>query len=573
MMEDSAAIEMDLTTFARRQLKVDGDTDEWHHDETKDPQKPRSSRRCCLIGIPLLLLIVLVLASAIGLSVWMVHEKKQKTPKETAATVDDNNADAVTKTVSPSARPTAAEISPPSPTVMPTASPSDDGDNNVDDQDKTAKLWPRQGRAGDQFGQALAVDQHHHHHHRLLIGAWHDATQGVGSGSAYVLDWDETRRQWVETAQLLPSDGTTGDAFGVAVALYGDTAVIGAYLDDTNLGGTDAGSVYVFEFKQPQEEQEPVGWIETTKLVASDGDVEHQFGTAVAMNAETIVVGAIRAGALGGGKAYVFERQQQQENEWIETAQLVPNDSAAGDFFGVALRLRRIDQQEAAPVVVVVGAHLASTEQGAFTGAAYVFQRHALTAAADADAHDETPQAWRQTAKLVGSDTAFHDSFGFALDVFGNTIVVGAFSKTLGEDLVQVGSAYVFSWRESTEEWEETAILAPPRDIAQASYDNFGVSVAAYNHSIVVGMQRSNHQDADGRAGMAFLFQWDSRQERWVDTKRVMNTNVTGEDRFGAAVSLYDNTLLVGAFLDRTINGEASGSVLVFDLSHLESPF
>ncbi|MCA9253679.1 MAG: FG-GAP repeat protein, partial [Phycisphaerales bacterium] len=49
---------------------------------------------------------------------------------------------------------------------------------------------------------------------------------------------------WQQIAKLTAADAATDDYFGYSVALSGDTAVIGAYLDDD--GGSASGSAYVF---------------------------------------------------------------------------------------------------------------------------------------------------------------------------------------------------------------------------------------------------------------------------------------------------------------------------------------
>jgi hypothetical protein len=97
-----------------------------------------------------------------------------------------------------------------------------------------AKLLASDGAAGDRFGRSVAV-----YGETAVIGAWKDDTS---SGSAYV--FTRTGGVWTEQAKLLASDGAASDYFGFNVALEGRTAVIGAFGDDDN--GEDSGSAYVF---------------------------------------------------------------------------------------------------------------------------------------------------------------------------------------------------------------------------------------------------------------------------------------------------------------------------------------
>ncbi len=77
------------------------------------------------------------------------------------------------------------------------------------------------------------------------------ATNDVPDGLT-AADWVQIQSQLApevvaaitEQAKLTASDAAANDNFGVSVAVSGDTAVIGAYLDDD--GGSDSGSAYVF---------------------------------------------------------------------------------------------------------------------------------------------------------------------------------------------------------------------------------------------------------------------------------------------------------------------------------------
>lgn len=103
-------------------------------------------------------------------------------------------------------------------------------------------------------------------------------------------------------AKLTASDGAQGDRFGRSVAISDDLIGVGAYANDA--AAADAGATYVFA--RPTN-----GWLdatESTKLSPSDAAASDQFGSAVAIDGETMVVGADGkddAGS-GAGAAYVF---------------------------------------------------------------------------------------------------------------------------------------------------------------------------------------------------------------------------------------------------------------------------
>ena len=229
-----------------------------------------------------------------------------------------------------------------------------------------------------------------------------------------------------ESAKFVASDGAADDRFGRAVAVSGDTVVVGAFRDDDD--GTDSGSAYVFI--------EPpggcCGWAgsftESAKLTASDGTADDRFGDAVAVSGGTVVVGAPRDDDDGtdSGSVYVFV---EPAGGWTgplnETAKLTASDGAAGDRFGGNFSVAVSGD------TVVVGASR-DDDDGTNSGSAYVFVEPASGWAGDLT----------EVAKLTASDGAEFDAFGISVAVSGDTVVVGAPSDDDKGD--GSGSAYVF---------------------------------------------------------------------------------------------------------------------------------
>ncbi len=100
-------------------------------------------------------------------------------------------------------------------------------------------------------------------------------------------------------AKLLPSDGAADDTFGSSVSISGDTAIIGAVLDNDN--GTESGSAYMFTRSGDI-------WSQQAKLLPTDGAASDYFGDCVSINGDTAVIGA--PGGFGSGvqpgAAYLF---------------------------------------------------------------------------------------------------------------------------------------------------------------------------------------------------------------------------------------------------------------------------
>eukprot|EP00562_Extubocellulus_spinifer_P022322 CAMPEP_0178623366 /NCGR_PEP_ID=MMETSP0698-20121128/6802_1 /TAXON_ID=265572 /ORGANISM="Extubocellulus spinifer, Strain CCMP396" /LENGTH=648 /DNA_ID=CAMNT_0020262449 /DNA_START=165 /DNA_END=2109 /DNA_ORIENTATION=+ len=104
------------------------------------------------------------------------------------------------------------------------------------------KLLPKDGAAYDEFGRSVAI-----YGDTIVVGAELDDDNGYNSGSAYVFARDSTSGTgWRQQTKLLPKDGAEWDRFGSTVAMYGDTVVVGASADDDN--GDYSGSAYTFDF-------------------------------------------------------------------------------------------------------------------------------------------------------------------------------------------------------------------------------------------------------------------------------------------------------------------------------------
>jgi len=151
------------------------------------------------------------------------------------------------------------------------------------------KLTASDAASGDFFGASVAVLGD-----TAVVGASGD--DGL-SGSAYVFTRSGTT--WTEQQKLTASDAAAGDRFGGSVAVLGDTAVVGAFNDDD--AGNDSGSAYVFT-------RSGTTWTEQQKLTASDAAAGDRFGVSVAVFGDTTVVGASLNDDAGNdsGSAYVY---------------------------------------------------------------------------------------------------------------------------------------------------------------------------------------------------------------------------------------------------------------------------
>jgi len=159
---------------------------------------------------------------------------------------------------------------------------------------KEIKLIASDGMADDVFGTSCAISGD-----TVVIGARSaDSDTGANSGAAYV--FVRSGSSWLQQAKLTAGDGASGDQFGNSVAISGDTLVVGAYLDDD--AGMDSGSAYVFV-------RSGSSWLQQAKLTAGDGAATDIFGSSVAISGDTAVVGAYLDDDAGmdSGSAYIYQ--------------------------------------------------------------------------------------------------------------------------------------------------------------------------------------------------------------------------------------------------------------------------
>ncbi len=124
-----------------------------------------------------------------------------------------------------------------------------------------------------------------------------------------------------ELARIFASDAASGDSYGFDVDVDGDRAVIGARFYDDDGGGS--GAVYVY-LRDPETKK----WQEETKLVMTGAAAGDNFGSSVAIDGDTIVVGApqddINVGSDFHGSAHVFTRSP---GGWDAGEELLPLDA------------------------------------------------------------------------------------------------------------------------------------------------------------------------------------------------------------------------------------------------------
>ena len=436
-----------------------------------------------------------------------------------------------------------------------------------------AKLQPGDGEANKQFGYAVGIDGD-----TVVVGARDDSLNPnnfANQGSAYV--YTRSGTVWSQQQKLLAPDGAAQDFFGQAVAIDGDTVIAGAASDDLG-AASDAGSAYVYFHVG-------AAWPLQQKLTGSDGETGDSFGSAVAVDGNTAVITATNddiGAAAGQGSAYVFTRNgtvwsfQQKltmgktgdgfgnsaavlgdtimigadslsftngavyvftrtNNVWSFKQTLTPNDSKANQFFGEEVAI------DGTTAVISAGGETINGKT--FQGAAYTFTFANNT--------------WSQSQKLIAPDGETSDQFGSGVAINGNVIVVGAEGDDFGATLNK-GSAYFFERPNGG----QFSFVSKITSVNGNPDSRFGRSVAVSGTVIAVGAPLEDN-GANTQQGAVHLY--EKLGASWTFLQRITPATGATGDWFGSTVQLNGTTLAVAA--ERDDNGAAAdqGSVYVYE--------
>lgn len=374
----------------------------------------------------------------------------------------------------------------------------------------------------------------------LVAGATYHFRAVASNNVGILFGEDRSFPSFVQQAYLKASNTGASDASGVAVAIAGDTVVVGARFEDSNATGvngnqtnnsaTDSGAAYVFV-------RDGNSWTQQAYLKASNSRPIDQFGFSVAISGDTIAVGAptkSTGSVLFNGVVFVFVRSG---TNWTQQASLQASNLGDADSFGASVAVTADTLVVGAPFESsnATGVNGDGSNNSAFSaGAAYVFVRSGTN--------------WTQQAYLKASNTESNDNFGTSVAVAGDTVVVGApledshATGVNGDDTdntaLNAGAAYVFVRNGIT--WTQHAYLKASNT---GQFANFGSSVAASAESLVVGAK--NESGTVSFSGAAYVFVRNGAN--WTQ-QAYLKASVPGVlDHFGAAVSISDGIAVIGA--------------------------
>jgi trimeric autotransporter adhesin len=349
--------------------------------------------------------------------------------------------------------------------------------------------------------------------------------EDVGEGAVYIFVREGT--SWSQQAHLKASNAEF-DRFGQSLALDGDTLAVGAPQEDSAATGIDgnqadnsaagSGAVYLFE-------RDGASWSQAAYVKASNTGAGDLFGWSVALDGDTLAVGArdeqSAATGVGGdqsddsvlqaGAVYVFARS---EASWSQQAYVKASNTDARDNFGTSVA---VDGDTLAVSATwedsgATGVNGDQTDESAArAGAVYVFTRSGTT--------------WSQEAYVKPSNTESDDTFGEAVALSGGALAVSSpreSSNAVGIDgdqannsAVQSGAVYLFARAEGG--WSQRAyVKASNTDPDGVPADYFGEALAldgdrlvagAYGEdSIATGVDGDQSDNSGISAGAVYVF-------------------------------------------------------------------
>jgi len=404
----------------------------------------------------------------------------------------------------------------------------------------------------DKFGYTVALDGD-----TLAVGAiWENgASPGVNgdqetrganrSGAVYVFTFDG--KTWAQQAYVKASNPGLEDYFGQALALSGDTLVVGSPRERSGTGDQGdnslpgAGAVYVFT-------RDAGVWSQQAYLKAPNIDNLDYFGWSVDIDGDTLVAsayeedgsatgvnGAVNNSTTNAGAAYVFTRSGET---WSQPAYLKASNTGEGDKFGHSVAI--------SGNTIVVGVPL---EDSSATGVDGSQGDNSATDAGAVYVFTRSEEAWSQQAYLKASNTDPGDQFGFTVAIESDTLVVGAnYEDSNG---TQSGAAYVF--HRSGDAWTQQAFLTASN--AQKG-DRFGDKVSISGDMLLVAAygESSNATGVDGNqlnnsianAGAVYVF---SRRDAVWSQKAYLKQfpSGRGQDGFSNSLAISGGIVLVGA--------------------------
>ena len=213
-------------------------------------------------------------------------------------------------------------------------------------------------------------------------------------------------------------------------------------------------------------------------------------------------------------------------DQWVQTQEVTEASTGFTPFFGVSVALHG--------TMAMVGADQMKVGDNEDQGAVYVFE--------------ESGGVWTMTQQILANDGTAGDTFGNAVVFEGNTALIGAYAKTVGDNFSQ-GTAYVFTLQDGS--WVQT------QEITAADgqmFDNFGYSLGLSGTTMMIGADAAQ-VGTNSFQGAVYVF--DGTSGTWTNTQKLSASDGGIGDIFGYSISFDGTTAVIGAYANNQYQGAA----------------
>ena len=275
-------------------------------------------------------------------------------------------------------------------------------------------------------------------------------------GTAYIFSKNPKSSKWTRVAELIPQNLINSETYGQSLSIFGEVVVIG---DRGNPLNNDGGSAFVFSKNSGGDNN----WGQIAHLKPDISSAFDWFGTSVSAYENNILVGSPGYSEDDDGSigcAYVFSQKSGFSNKWIQTAHLKPRAPSRYAYFGSSLSISS-DR-------LIIGA----------------FRDEKIKGSATIFSFDNITNEWKHESKLTAPYGNNGDQFGLSVSIDGDLAIVGAPGKD--EPLTHSGCAYFFvkdknnlagSWQLSKKIVGENT----------QRFDEFGTQVDLFGDTIIIG--------------------------------------------------------------------------------------
>jgi len=308
--------------------------------------------------------------------------------------------------------------------------------------------------AVQQFGTSVSISDE-----LLVISA--ENKQSGKHGVAYV--YQRLGDTWLPQAELTNSNSSANDKFASAISISQNYIAIGS----PGFSASTAGAVHIFKSTSS-------GWVEDMVISPVSSFKSANFGSSLMLSGEYLIIGDDDHGRAHEGSGYIYRR----ENDiWNLQASLKGGDITKSANFATSVAISKD--------YAVIGAKSESNpliKKHKKSGAAYVYKR--------------TGKLWNSQAKLLASDAQQGGNFGSSVAISGDHLVIGAESNNSAR-----GATYLF--QNISDVWTE--VFKFEADDAKQQ-DSFGHAIAIAQDYIVIGAHnKSMTNDTEGVSYLYYL--------------------------------------------------------------------